>query len=87
MAKNSGGGDGAILSAIVLGLTNLGQWFDRQDKDAEIVRQRAVITDLQGKCQQLEAGSRQRDERIAALERENATLKSKSAATPTTKKT
>lgn len=82
MAKNSGGGDGALVSAILLGLTNVGQWFDRQEKDAEIVRQRATITDLEGKCRQLEAGSRRLDDRIAVLERESATLEAKLAATP-----
>lgn len=82
MARNSGGGDGALVSAILLGLANVGQWFERQEKDAEIVRQRATITDLEGKCRQLEAESRQREDRIAVLERENATLKAKLAATP-----
>lgn len=82
VARNSGGGDGALVSAILLGLANVGQWFERQEKDAEIVRQRATITDLEGKCRQLEAESRQREDRIAVLERENATLKAKLAATP-----
>lgn len=73
MSKNSG--DGAMWAAVLLGLGNLGQWLDGQQKDAEIVRLRGLVTDLQGKCNQLEAGSRQRDQQISGLERENAALK------------